>query len=52
MGELLSADLLPLIAAQADGADRTRSVAPEVIAANKSSPLMVMAATSELGVLG
>src|ERR1700709_103261 len=52
MGELLCADLVPLIAAQADDADRTRTVAPEVIAAIKASPLMVMAATPELGGLG
>src|SRR3954447_13045143 len=52
MGELLCAHLVPLIAAQADDADRTRTVAPEVIAAIKASPLMVMAATPELGGLG
>ena len=44
MGELLCADLVPLIAAQAAEADRTRTVAPEVIAAIKASPLMSMAA--------
>jgi len=52
MGELLCADLVPLIAAHATEADRTRTVAPEVIAAIKSSPLMVMAAAPELGGLG
>ena len=52
MGELLCADLVPLIAAQADDADRGRTVAPDVIAAIKASPLMVMAATPELGGLG
>jgi alkylation response protein AidB-like acyl-CoA dehydrogenase len=52
MGELLCADLVPLIAAQAAEADRTRTVAPEVIAAVKASPLMVMAASPELGGLG
>ena len=52
MGELLCADLVPLIAAQAAEADRTRTVAPDVIAAIKASPLMAMAATPELGGLG
>jgi alkylation response protein AidB-like acyl-CoA dehydrogenase len=52
MGELLCADLVPLIAAQAAEADRTRTVAPEVIAAIKASPLMSMAAAPEIGGLG
>jgi 4-hydroxyphenylacetate 3-monooxygenase len=49
MGELLCADLVPLIAAQADDADRSRTVAPEVIAAIKASPLMAMSASQEIG---
>src|SRR4051812_7477995 len=49
MADLLCAEVLPLVAAQANDADRTRSVAPEVIAAIKSSPLMAMAASPELG---
>jgi alkylation response protein AidB-like acyl-CoA dehydrogenase len=49
VGDLLCADLLPLIAEQAAAADRTRSVAPEVIAAIKDSPLMSMAASPEIG---
>jgi alkylation response protein AidB-like acyl-CoA dehydrogenase len=49
VGELLCVDLLALIAAQAETADRTRSVAPEVIAAIKASPLMALAASPELG---
>ena len=52
MGELLCADLLALIGEQAAEADRTRTVAPEVIAAIKASPLMEMAASVELGGLG
>src|SRR5215207_2838980 len=52
MGELLCADLVALIAAQAAAADQTRTVAPDVIAAIKASPLMAMAAAPELGGLG
>ena len=52
MGDLLCADVLGMIEAQAVEADRTRSVAPEVIAALKSSPLMTMAASAEIGGLG
>jgi 3-hydroxy-9,10-secoandrosta-1,3,5(10)-triene-9,17-dione monooxygenase len=52
VGKLLCADVLPLIAAQAVTADRTRSVAPEVVAAIKASPLMAMAASPEIGGLG
>ncbi|MCU1501700.1 MAG: hypothetical protein JWM12_1054 [Ilumatobacteraceae bacterium] len=52
MGDLLCADVIPLIAAQAVAADRTRSVAPEVIAAIKESPLITMAASPEIGGLG
>jgi alkylation response protein AidB-like acyl-CoA dehydrogenase len=47
--DLVCADLLPLIAEQAVTADRTRTVAPEVIAAIKESPLISMAASPELG---
>jgi alkylation response protein AidB-like acyl-CoA dehydrogenase len=43
------AGLLDLVAAQAERADRTRSVAPEVIAAIKASPLLAMSASKELG---
>src|SRR6478752_6600503 len=49
MGELQCADLLPLIAAQAADADRTRTVSADVIAAIKASPLMAMAASAEIG---
>jgi alkylation response protein AidB-like acyl-CoA dehydrogenase len=52
MAELLCADLVPLIAAHATEADRTRTVAPEVIAAIKASPLMAMSAAPEIGGLG
>ncbi len=52
MGELLCADVLPLIADQAVTADRTRSIAPEVIAALKGSSLLDMAASPEIGGLG
>jgi alkylation response protein AidB-like acyl-CoA dehydrogenase len=52
VGDLLCADVLPLIAAQADAADRTRTVAPEVIAAIKATPLMAMSASPEIGGLG
>ncbi|MGD9721274.1 MAG: acyl-CoA dehydrogenase family protein [Pirellulales bacterium] len=45
----LAGPLLPLIAAQAVQADRTRSVSPEVIRAIKQSDLMRMAAAAELG---
>lgn len=43
------AELLPMIAAQAADADRTRTVSPEVIAAIKASALMAMAASPEIG---
>jgi alkylation response protein AidB-like acyl-CoA dehydrogenase len=49
VGDLLCADLLPLITEQAAAADRTRSVSPEVIAAIKESPLMTLSASPELG---
>ena len=52
MADLLCADLLPTIADHAVEADRTRTVPPVVIDAVKASPLMVMAASSELGGLG
>jgi alkylation response protein AidB-like acyl-CoA dehydrogenase len=45
----LAAPLLPLIAAQAVQADRTRSVSDEVIRAIKASDLMRMGASFELG---
>jgi alkylation response protein AidB-like acyl-CoA dehydrogenase len=48
-GSLRCSDLLPLIAAQAAEADRSRSVSPQVIAAIKASDLMVLSATKELG---
>ena len=44
-----STAVLGLVAAQAEQADLTRSVAPEVIAAIKASPLMAMSASKELG---
>ena len=47
--QLVCAELLDLIAAQAANADRTRSIHPEVIRRIKASPLMSMAASSELG---
>ena len=50
--ELLCADLLPLVVAQAVEADRTRSISPDVVAAIKASPLMAMAASPEIGGLG
>jgi len=46
---LLCAPLLPMIAAQAEAADRSRNVAPEVIAAIKASDLMRMTAAEALG---
>jgi len=46
---LLAAPLLEEIRAQAERADRTRDIDPSVIAAIKSTDLMVMAATKELG---
>src|SRR4051812_22080489 len=52
VADLLCAELLGMIAAQAAQADRTRTVSPEVISAIKSSPLMTMAASEELGGLG
>lgn len=44
--------LLPMIAAQAAEADRTRSVSAAVIAAIKQTDLMRLTATAELGGLG
>jgi alkylation response protein AidB-like acyl-CoA dehydrogenase len=52
VGDLRCADVLPVIAAQAVEADRTRTIAPDAIAAIKASPLMVMAASPEIGGLG
>jgi alkylation response protein AidB-like acyl-CoA dehydrogenase len=49
---LLSAPLLPMIAAQAEQADRSRTLSDEVIQSIKSSPLMRMAASRELGGMG
>ncbi|MFN0089334.1 MAG: acyl-CoA dehydrogenase family protein [Acidimicrobiales bacterium] len=49
---LYAADLLAAIALQAGEADRTRSVAPEVIAAIKRSDLLALAASAEIGGLG
>ncbi len=46
---VLSAGLLSEIAAQAEHADRSRSVAPSVVAALKASPVMSMTASRELG---
>lgn len=44
-----SRPLLPAIAAQADAADATRSIDPDVIAAIKAGPLLGLAASRELG---
>lgn len=44
--------LLPMIAAQAESADQTRSISTEVIAAIKASDLMRMSASTEIGGLG
>jgi 4-hydroxyphenylacetate 3-monooxygenase len=44
--------LLPMIAAQAETADQTRSIDADVIAAIKASDLMRMSASAELGGLG
>ncbi|MFM7536366.1 MAG: acyl-CoA dehydrogenase family protein [Acidimicrobiales bacterium] len=52
MGELRCAALLPAIAAQAAEADRTRTVAPEVIAGLKASSILAMSASTEVGGLG
>ena len=41
--------LLPLIAAQAEAADQSRSISDTVITAIKSSPLMRLSAATELG---
>ena len=49
MGTLLTSGLLALIAAQAEDADLTRSISPEVIAALKASPVMSMSASREIG---
>lgn len=46
---LYAHEMLPAIAAQAGEADRTRSVAPEVIAAIKASPLLSLSASREIG---
>ncbi len=46
---LYARDLLPAIAKQAKRADETRSVAPEVVAAIKRSPLMALSASREIG---
>jgi len=46
---LISQPLLPGIAAQAETADRSRSVAPSVIAAIKASDLMRLTASDNLG---
>jgi alkylation response protein AidB-like acyl-CoA dehydrogenase len=43
------APLLPAIAGQAAEADRTRSIAPQAIAAIKANPVMAMSASRELG---
>lgn len=43
------APLLPRIAEQAAAADRTRSVAPDVIAALKANPVMRLSAAREIG---
>jgi len=45
----LAAGLVEQVAAQAATADRTRTVAPEVIAAIKGSGLLAFSATAELG---
>ena len=50
--ELRAAPLIDLVAAQAAEADRTRTVAPEVIAAIKGSGLLALSATAELGGTG
>ncbi len=42
-------DLLPAIAAQADQADRTRQLDPELVAKIKSSDVMKLAATANIG---
>jgi len=47
--EPLAAGLVEQVAAQAATADRTRTVAPEVIAAIKGSGLLAFSATAELG---
>ena len=44
-----AAEVLPMVAAQAEAADRTRTIAPETITALKSSGLMVLSASKELG---
>jgi len=44
--------LLPTIAAQAEMADQTRSISTEVIAAIKSSDVMRLSASTEIGGLG
>lgn len=46
---LLAAEVLADIASQAEEADRTRSVSPSVISMLKSSPVMTMSASRELG---
>lgn len=47
--DLLCAPVLPRIAAQAVEADRTRSVAPDVIAAIKQTDLIRASATRTIG---
>jgi alkylation response protein AidB-like acyl-CoA dehydrogenase len=47
--DLLTAPVLPVIAAQAAQADATRSVAPEAIAALKANDVMRMSASREIG---
>ena len=49
MGDVLTAEILPLIAAQASEADRTRVISPSVIAELKRSPVMAMSASREIG---
>jgi alkylation response protein AidB-like acyl-CoA dehydrogenase len=45
----LAAGFVELVAAQAADADRTRTVAPEVIAAIKGSGVLALSATAEIG---
>src|SRR4051812_11299692 len=47
--DLRCRDLLALVAEQAAAADRTRDVAPEVVAAIKASDLLALSAGKELG---
>jgi alkylation response protein AidB-like acyl-CoA dehydrogenase len=50
--ELLATGLVGAVAAQAAEADRTRSLAPDVVAAIKASGLLALSATAELGGAG